>query len=201
MSFLNRLLVLIGREPDQNLSEELRFHLDMEAAKLEQRGSRPMPRGAKPRRKFGGVDRYTEELRDERDEANSLDMLAQDARYALRMSRRFPMFTAIVVLTLGIAIGANTAIFSVVNAVLLRPLPFPNGDRLTFLYAQNPDKTLPRFGVSYADFLDWRKDTHSFAGMSAYTGTSLTLLTDREPFGSPRFRRRAISSTCCRLAH
>ena len=180
MNAWNRLLARLGREPDQDLSEELRFHLDMEAAKLEQNALSPQDARREAKRKFGSVDRYTEELRDER-RGNTIDMIAQDARYALRMSRRFPMFTAIVVLTLGIAIGANTAIFSVVNAVLLRPLPFPNGDRLTFLFAQNPDKSLPRFSASYADFLDWRKETHAFAGMSAYTGASLTLLTDREP--------------------
>src|SRR5262249_19126664 len=93
--------------------------------------------------------------------------------------------------TLGIAIGANTAIFSVVNAVLLRASPFPDGDRLAFLYAQNPDKSMPRFGVSYADFLDWRKDTHRFVGMSRYTANSLTLLTHQEPI---RLSRIAATS-------
>jgi predicted permease len=175
--FVQRLL---GREPDENLSDELRFHLDMEAAKLERDGLSPSAARREARTKFGGVDRYTEELRDER-RGSALDALVQDAKYALRITRRFPACTTIVVLTLGIAIGANTAIFSVVNAVLLAPSPLPNGDRLGLVYAQNAARNIPRFNVSYADFLDWRRDTRSFAGMSAYTTTSMTLLTESEP--------------------
>ena len=77
-----------------------------------------------------------------------MEALIQDARYALRLSHRFPVFTAIVLITLGMAIGANTAIFSVVNATLLRPLPYADGDRLAILYSQNPDRSIPRFSVS-----------------------------------------------------
>jgi putative ABC transport system permease protein len=110
-----------------------------------------------------------------------METLMQDVRYALRLSRRFPTFTGIVLLTLGIAIGANTAIFSVVNATLLRPLPYPDGDRLALLYSQNPDRSLPRFSVSYADFLDWRAQTRSFSGMAAFTTASLTFISDAAP--------------------
>ena len=162
-----------GHEPDANLGDELRFHLDMEARQLEASGLSHEAATAEARRRFGGVDRYTEELRDERG-GRALEHLRLDARYALRLARRFPAFTAIVVLTLGISIGANTAIFSVVNAVLLRPLPFPRGDDLVSLYAQNPDKSVPRFSVSYADYLDWRKETHSFTDIAAFASTSLT---------------------------
>lgn len=86
------------------------------------------------------------------------------------------MFTAIVTLTIALGIGAATAIFSVVNAVMLRPLPFANGDRLVSLWSTNPDKSIPRFGVSYADFTDWAARTHSFTGMALYNGGSTTLL-------------------------
>jgi len=168
-----RVCGLVGREPDANLGDELRFHLDMEARQLEASGLSHDAATAEARRRFGGVDRYTEELRDERG-GRMLEHLRIDARYALRLARRFPAFTAIVVLTLGISIGANTAIFSVVNAVLLRPLPFPRGDDLVVLYAQNPDKSLPRFSVSYADYLDWRKETHSFTDIAAFAPASLT---------------------------
>jgi len=180
MSILQRLRGLMARDPDADLSDELRFHLEMEAAKLEKTGLSPMTARDEARRRLGGVDKFTEELRDVRG-GRAMDALAQDARYALRVSRRFPAFTAIVLLTLGIAIGANTAIFSVVNATLLRPPPFPNGDRLALVYAQNPDRSQPRFSVSYADFLDWRAETRSFAGMAAFTSSSLTLIGDAEP--------------------
>src|SRR3954471_23832728 len=115
----------LHREPTANLGEEVRFHLEMEAQALERAGLSPDAARAEAHRKFGGVDRYTEELHDERG-GRIVESLGKDARYALRLARRFPAFTAIVLLTLGIAIGANTAIFSVVNNVLLQPLPFPH---------------------------------------------------------------------------
>jgi hypothetical protein len=152
------------REPAANLGDEVRFHLEMEAQALERAGLSPEAARAEAHRKFGGVDRYTEELRDERG-GSIVESIGKDARYAFRLARRFPAFTSIVLLTLGVAIGANTAIFSVVDTVLLRPLPFPHGEDLVLLYGQNPDKSLPRFSVSYADYLDWQKQTRSFTDM------------------------------------
>ncbi len=170
-----RVRALLRREPASDLNEEVGFHLDMEARALERGGLSPLAARAEAHRRFGGVDRYTEELRDVRG-GRIMDSLSQDARYALRVGKRFPAFTAIVLLTLGITIGANTAIFSVVDTVLFRPLPFPHGNELVLLYAQNPDKSLPRFGVSYADFLDWRQQTRSFTDIAAFSSASLTLL-------------------------
>ena len=170
----------LGRVSDDEIQDELRFHLAMEADKLERDGMSRDVAVAEARRRFGGVAQHTEELRDVRG-GRTMENLLQDARYALRLSRRFPAFTAIVLLTLGISIGANTAIFSVVNATLLRPLPYADDARLAVLFSQNPDKSIPRFSVSYADFLDWRAQTRSFSGMSAGTGTSPTLINDGEP--------------------
>ncbi len=171
---------LLGRVSDDEIDEELRFHLAMEAELLERGGMTRDLAVAEARRRFGGVVQHTEELRDVRG-GRIMENLLQDVRYALRLSRRFPAFTAIVLLTLGISIGANTAIFSVVNATLLRPLPYLDDSRLAVLFSQNPDKSLPRFSVSYADFLDWRAQTRSFSGMAAGTGSSLTLIGDGEP--------------------
>ena len=177
----------LDRVSDEDIHDELRFHLAMEAEQLERSGLSPGAAATEARRRFGGVTKHTEELRDLRG-GRAMETLLQDARYALRLSRRFPAFTAIVLLTLGIAIGANTAIFSVVNAALLRPLPYPDDDRLAILYSQNPDRSIPRFSVSYADFLDWRAQTRSFSGMAAVTTTSLTFVGGAEP------RRLAVQS-------
>ena len=89
--------------------------------------------------------------------------------------REAPVFSAIVILILALGIGASTALFSVVDAVLLRPLPFPQDESLVILYASNPDKSIPRFGVSYPDFRDWREQTRSFTDMALYATGSLVL--------------------------
>jgi len=107
------------------------------------------------------------------------EFLAQDARLAWRSARAYPLFTAIVVLTIALGIGVNTAIFSVVDAVLLRPLPFADGSRLVSLWDTNPDKSVPRFGVSLPDFRDWRDRTHSFSDMALYAG-GLTSIAGRD---------------------
>jgi putative ABC transport system permease protein len=97
--------------------------------------------------------------------------LGQDIRYGWRVLRKSPGFTAVAVLVLVLGIGANTAIFSVVNAVLLQPLPFDQPERLVQLYHVPPQASfpgIPLFSVSPANFLDWRSQAHSFEGMSAY---------------------------------
>ena len=104
--------------------------------------------------------------------------LAQDIRYAWRVLRKSPGFSAVAVLVLALGIGANTAIFSVVNAVLLQPLPFDQPDRLVQLYHVPPQASFPGislFAVSPANFLDWRSQAHSFEGMSAYGFGGYTL--------------------------
>jgi putative ABC transport system permease protein len=99
------------------------------------------------------------------------------------MLRKSPGFTAIAIITLALGIGANTAIFSVVNAVLLRPLPFPQSERLVFmtsmLEAQPGVST--RFALSYPDFFDWRSNATSFTGMASYHGDSFTLTGMEQP--------------------
>jgi predicted permease len=109
--------------------------------------------------------------------------LLQDIRYGLRMLRKAPAFTAIALITLALGIGANTAIFSIVNAVLLRPLPFPESDRLMFLtssFERQANVSRP-FAVSYPDFFDWRTQAKSFTGMASYHGDSFTLTGLEQP--------------------
>lgn len=102
-------------------------------------------------------------------------MIVQDARFALRLMRRFPLFTTIVTLTIALGIGSAVTIFSVVDAVLLRPLPFAQGDRLVSLWGTNPDRSVPRFGVSYPDFRDWAERTRSFTTMALYNSGITTM--------------------------
>lgn len=101
--------------------------------------------------------------------------MLQDLRYALRQMWKSPGFTTVAVLTLALGIGANTAIFSVVSAVLLRALPYPNADRLLLLWSSAPSQGLPMFGSSPADYREWRSDNHSFEGMGAFSNDGISM--------------------------
>ena len=103
----------------------------------------------------------------------------QDVRYGLRVLGKNPGFTAIAVLTLALGIGANTALFSVVNGVLLNPLPFPNPDQLLAVYSKTG--TFQESSISYPNFLDWQKDNHSFAALSAFRSDDYNMVGAGEP--------------------
>jgi putative ABC transport system permease protein len=104
-----------------------------------------------------------------------MQTLWQDLRYGARMLLKNPGFTLIVLLTLALGIGANTAIFSVVNAVMLRQLPFQNADRLVRLNESNPERGWPTFSVSQPNFLDWRARNQTFEALAATIGESFNL--------------------------
>ena len=103
----------------------------------------------------------------------------QDLRYAVRQLRKSPAFTAVAVITLALGIGVNTAIFSVVNGVLLSSLPFPNASRIVSMFQDKPN--FPKGSISYPNFLDWQRDNHSFEAMAAYRWTDGTITGIGEP--------------------
>src|SRR5207245_82540 len=103
----------------------------------------------------------------------------QDVRFGLRVLAKNPGFTAIAILTLALGIGANTALFSVVNGVLLNPLPFPNPDELVAVYTKSP--TFQESSIAYPNFLDWQKDNHSFAELSAFRSDDYNMVGAGEP--------------------
>lgn len=107
--------------------------------------------------------------------------LAQDLRFALRQLRKSQGFTTVAVITLALGIGANTAIFSMVNAVLLRPLPYQNSSRLVRIWEQNPRRGWYENVVSGANFLDWKKQNHVFADLAAFEDTSFNLMGADKP--------------------
>src|ERR1051326_8907689 len=96
-----------------------------------------------------------------------MESLLQDVRFAVRELHRNPGFTAVAILTLALGIGANSAIFSVVNAALLRPLPFGNPSSLVMVWGDDPADGIVRFPVSGRDYLDWEEQNHCFSGMAA----------------------------------
>jgi putative ABC transport system permease protein len=104
----------------------------------------------------------------------------QDLRYAVRALRKSPGFTLVAALTLALGVGANTAIFSVVNAVMLRPLPFAEPDRLVRIWESNVERGWPTFAVSHPNFLDWRAETSSFESLAAMDNTGLSWTSNGE---------------------
>lgn len=145
---------------ESEMDSELRFHMEAYAEDLIRGG---VPRKEAMRRagvEFGGVERAKEECREARG-ANLVESLVQDLRYGARMMLRAPGFAIVAVIALALGIGANAAVFSVVNAVLLRPLAYKDSDRLvTILHREkNP--------VAVANYIDWRDQSRSFEAMAA----------------------------------
>jgi putative ABC transport system permease protein len=104
-----------------------------------------------------------------------------DVKYTMRSLAAQPLFYTVVILTLALGVGANAAIFTVVNAVLLRPLPYPDPDRLMMVWTYNPRQGFDKDVATYPNFEDWRRGSQSFERMSAYFGASVTLTGSGDP--------------------
>jgi putative ABC transport system permease protein len=154
------------KKMEEELEKELRFHLDQHTADLIAQGLGPEEARRRAGLALGGPEQVKEKCRDARG-TRWLEDLLQDLRYGARISIRKPGFTLIAVSTLALGIGANTAIFSVINALLLRSLPFAKADQLVMIWETQPDVRGPV--GAYPDFLDWRAEAQSFQGMEAYS--------------------------------
>ena len=136
---------------ERDLDDEVRFHVEMETRRLERAG---MPPGEARRAaliRFGGMERFKERTREARGTRVMEDGM-QDVRYAIRMLAKNPLFTGVAVLTLALGIGANTAIYTVVEAILLEPLPFEDPAELVALYSENEAEGQTRYMTSPMDF-------------------------------------------------
>jgi predicted permease len=167
---------------EQELSEELQFHLEQKTQEYVANGLSLDEARRKARREFGGIEQTKEICRDTR-HVSLLETLLQDVRYGFRMLRKNLGFTSIAILTLGLGIGANTAIFSMVNSFLLRPLPVKNPEQITVLAMQLKKGEL-QTGFSYPEFEDLQKQSSSvFSGVIALSlnAGGLTLNKKTEP--------------------
>lgn len=168
---------------EQELDEELRYHLERQIEEnLNQGMTREEARYA-ALRAMGGIEQQKEECRDMR-HVNFIEDLVQDLRYGVRVLIKSPIFTTIAVLSLALGIGANTAIFSVVNNLMLRPLPYPDSQRIMDIWHTPPQESFPglsTFSVSPANYLDWKSQSKSFEQMAVYAYASFSLSTSNDP--------------------
>src|ERR1700683_2289732 len=178
-SFMRRLVH--AKQIERELDEEIHSHLELVTDQKMKKGMDSDEARRAAQIELGGIEQVKEEVRAVRAGA-SLDTLLQDIRFALRMLRKNPGFAVVAVITLALGIGANTAIFSIVDAVLLRSLPFRDPNRLVAISETHP--SIPEIGAAVADFGDWQKESHSFEGLAAYNLTSFahaTLMVHGEP--------------------
>jgi hypothetical protein len=181
---VNRLLK--RDEAEREIDDEMRFHLEMEIEKNRARGLSPDDARRNALQSFGGVEKFKDEVRDE-SFARFFETVWQDLRYGIRGLRKNLAFSAAAVVTLALGIGANTAIFSVVNGVLLQSLPYGGGERLVRIRQDAPSANIEDSGFSPPDFGDYRTQTSSFEGFSE-NGTA------RQPFAATRWISAAIRS-------
>lgn len=176
-----RALLHRGRA-EQELSEEIRFHLEQETAKNVRNGMPPADAKRRALLAFGGVERTREAHHDVRVVRWLADVMA-DARFALRSIRRAPVIAGAAVVTLALGIGAATAIYTVVDAVVLKPLPFPHGDRLFVVGEENAERNWHRQTAAPANYLDWKEQVPAFEFIGGYSDgrSSATLTGEGEP--------------------
>ena len=156
---------------DTGLAEEVRSHVEMETEGFVERGMPLEAARAAARRHFGNATAVTEHAHDAWTFA-PFESLLKDVRHGFRAMRRSPAFSLVVILTFALGVGVNTAIFSVVDEVLIKPLPYPESERLVRLREANAKAD---FSVTWGNFNYWRDGNRCFEEMAAYQGFGGTL--------------------------
>ena len=178
MKFICFLQALFQKEEfDRRLSEEVTFHLEKQIEQNMEAGMSPEEARHAALRSFGGVEQVKEECRDARG-VRFVERLLQDFRFALRMLAKNPGFTGVAIITLALGIGLNTAVFSMVNGLLLRPLPIQHPSQIYTLAAEEKSGGFSN-GFSYGDFQEIRNQTSGLfsdmAGVQVFSATGLTV--------------------------
>jgi len=163
---------------EKHFDAELRFHLEQQIADYIKAGMKPEEAWRRARLEFGGLDQVKEECRDV-GSSQIIESLMQDLRYGLRMLKRNPGFTIVAVLTLALGIGANTAIFSLIDVVLLKMLPVADPEQLVVLRWESPQAKTD--SLPYLTFEQLRDNSYVFDGMIAFCNVGLATSVDGRP--------------------
>jgi putative ABC transport system permease protein len=169
-----------GGELDRQMNAEVRFHIEMETQKNIARGLSPEQARTQALKDFGPMEKHKEETREARG-VSSFEMLMADLRYGARSLTKRPAYAVLAIVTLGMGIGANTAIFSVINGVLLKPLPYENGDRLVIVRQSAPLAGQRAIGVAVPEYFDYRAQANVFDGLVEYHQMTFDLINRGEP--------------------
>ncbi|MGC2162127.1 MAG: permease prefix domain 1-containing protein, partial [Silvibacterium sp.] len=168
-----RLRALFHRNVvEGELDEELRFHFEHEVEKYRKAGMSEEEARRRARLAFGGQEQVKEDCREARG-TSLLESTLQDVRYAARQLWANPTFAIVIILTLALSIGANSAIFSVIDGVLIKPLPYPQANRIVKIFLSS--SRYPKFPLNPFDFRDYRARSKSFDALAAYTRKDLQL--------------------------
>jgi len=170
--------LLHKQREERELDEEVRAHQQLLEDEKIRAGMDPQEARRQARLELGGVEQVKEQVREMR-AGHFLETLWQDLRFGTRMLRKNPGFTTTAVLTLALGIGATTAIFSVVDSVLLHPLPYPQPDRIIAVWQKIPNEN--RVPFSAPEFLEWAKMTRVFESLAAVTGSGFTMTGRGDP--------------------
>src|SRR5256885_13193143 len=178
MSVLNRIAAFLRNlfrkgDVEQELSDELAYALDALVEKKITEGLSEVEAHRQAAIELGGVEQLKEKVREAK-AGYYMEGVVRDLRYAGRMFFKNPGFATVAIIALALGIGATTAIFSLVNGVLWRPLPFPDAERIVYIEGKNPQAGITtESNISFLDFTDWSQQTDFFASTAAYwTGTA-----------------------------
>ena len=159
--------VIRRRAVERDLDEELQAYVDLLAADMIRSGVSPDEARRAAHRKVGGLEQTKDRVRDERP-GMALENALRDFRHGMRLARRSPGFASVAILTIAVGIGSTSAIFSVVNAVALKPLPYPASDRLVYITSQILKGGLDKFSIAVPEYLELRARAHAYTDIAAY---------------------------------
>ena len=180
-SFLHRIAALFTKpRANRDLDAEMQSHLALHIEDNLRAGMTPQQARREALLKLGGLEQTKESVRERRG-LPWLELLLHDLQFAVRMLRKNPGFTAVAILTMALGIGANTAIFSVIDSVLLGALPYGDAKDLALVWESSPQINRPRNVVSPPDFLDWQRQNDVFSGMSAVADVRANLTGNGDP--------------------